>query len=611
MARTVYSVNQDGWEIDVAGSGAVDLTSSTNQVGDVSSAYGFGAFRFTSVNIAQGATINHAVFRLYIGTVTTSAMSIFAACEAADNSSALTTAAGNISGRTRTSTKTYYLHDLNDGYVYLDFTAQLQEVINRAGWVSGNAVTLIVYGTTASLSSSSFVAYNSESANDPELYVVTGGSATASFYPTVSGTGTWVNPNNAFSDNGVNATVDNSTNAAQIWESFGITGVTGTVDSILIKVEGFVTSTSTRSQFKVELSWDGGTSWTAAKYSTQLQTAVDVHEFGGADAWNHTFTPSELSNANFKVRVSCDLATSTNDARIDYVKANVFYTPVSGYTLTAAQGTFSLTGQATALIAARKLVSAQGSFSLTGQTTNFRKGYTLSASQASFSLSGQTAIFQATRKLTAAQGSYALTGQSTALKAGRKLSADQASFTLTGQNTLFTKGFRLTASSGVFSLTGQALNFLRGLRLTANQASFTLTGQTANLVKSYVLQASQATFNVTGQTASLIAARLLTASQSSFALTGQPTRFLRGLVFSLEHGVFTLAGQAISFAENGVLTAVYGTFSVAGQSANLTIGRILIAESGNFVLTGQDISFSQSQPQPTVIPRRMLMGVGI
>ena len=56
------------------------------------------------------------------------------------------------------------------------------------------------------------------------------------------------------------------------------------------------------------------------------------------------------------------------------------------YSLIAAQGSFSLTGQATTDLAARKLTAAQGSFTLTGNTVN--PALLVPAAQGSFSLTG-------------------------------------------------------------------------------------------------------------------------------------------------------------------------------------------------------------------------------
>lgn len=77
----------------------------------------------------------------------------------------------------------------------------------------------------------------------------------------------------------------------------------------------------------VELSWNGGTSWTAAKVLTLTSTAETTYQFGGAaDTWGRTWTAAELSNANFRVRFT-DATSNNKTYRLDYVAVQVTYLP--------------------------------------------------------------------------------------------------------------------------------------------------------------------------------------------------------------------------------------------------------------------------------------------
>lgn len=181
--------------------------------------------------------------------------------------------------------------------------------------------------------------------------------------------------------------------------------------------------------------------------------------------------------------------------------------PISagGYTLTAAQGSFTLTGQAAALRAARLLTAAQGSHTLTGQAANLLAGRRLAAAQGSFALTGQSANLLAQRILAASQGAYALTGQDASLLAARKLTADHGAFTLTGQDAalLANRLMTLTAEMGSFGLTGQDVGLLAGRRLTAGQGSFSLSGQDAVLRAARRIAAGQGSITITGQSVTL------------------------------------------------------------------------------------------------------------
>lgn len=149
--------------------------------------------------------------------------------------------------------------------------------------------------------------------------------------------------------------------------------------------------------------------------------------------------------------------------------------------------------------------------------------YTLTAAQGSFALTGNAATLTAQRRLTAAQASFMLTGNAANLTAQRLLTAAHGSFTLTGQDaTLTPSGANtLTAATGSFALTGNAANLMAQRLLTAEQASFTLTGQAANLNHGYYLQAAAGSFALTGQAATLIKQSVLTGAHGSFTLTGQ------------------------------------------------------------------------------------------
>jgi subtilisin family serine protease len=79
----------------------------------------------------------------------------------------------------------------------------------------------------------------------------------------------------------------------------------------------------------VQLSWDGGSTWTAAKQTTTLTTAEASYVLGGAaDTWGRAWTAANLSNTNFRVRV-IDIAggssATSRDFSLDWVAVRVSY----------------------------------------------------------------------------------------------------------------------------------------------------------------------------------------------------------------------------------------------------------------------------------------------
>lgn len=153
------------------------------------------------------------------------------------------------------------------------------------------------------------------------------------------------------------------------------------------------------------------------------------------------------------------------------------------YTLTASTGTFTLTGNSTALTAQRKIVSSVGTFTLTGNATGLSAGRKLTASVGTFTLTGNSATLTYTPSggytytLSAATRSFSLTGNATLFKVSRKLPLSVGTFTLSGISTGLTAGRKITASVGSFTLTGIS-NALKAQRVIGmDTGSFVLTGR--------------------------------------------------------------------------------------------------------------------------------------
>jgi hypothetical protein len=76
----------------------------------------------------------------------------------------------------------------------------------------------------------------------------------------------------------------------------------------------------------VELSWDGGTTWTAAKTDTQGTRTEHTAVLGGAaDTWGRTWTVGDLSDANFRVRVRSNSTSASRDFFLDWIPVQVTY----------------------------------------------------------------------------------------------------------------------------------------------------------------------------------------------------------------------------------------------------------------------------------------------
>ncbi len=110
--------------------------------------------------------------------------------------------------------------------------------------------------------------------------------------------------------------------------SLGMPGSVTLVSGILVRADVGMNNNGGTSRLCVELSGDGGATWTAAKVLTLTSSAETTYLFGGAaDTWGKVWTAGEFSNANFRVRFTDATNQPNKDYLLDFVSVNVTYTP--------------------------------------------------------------------------------------------------------------------------------------------------------------------------------------------------------------------------------------------------------------------------------------------
>jgi hypothetical protein len=124
------------------------------------------------VTVPDGATIVSAYVQFQTRVATSNTANFTIQGEATDNASRFTTTARNISSRPRTTAAASWspapwtvVGEAGVNQRTTDLSAVLQEIINRPGWTSGNALVLIITGTGRR------VAEAFEGANAPELHI--------------------------------------------------------------------------------------------------------------------------------------------------------------------------------------------------------------------------------------------------------------------------------------------------------------------------------------------------------------------------------------------------------------------------------------------------------
>lgn len=106
-------------------------------------------YRFLNVTIPQGATINSANLQYYVTSTTRDDNEQDVYCEDVDDAATFSASANNISSRALTTAKTTVSADsVGVGFYTVSITSAVQEVINRAGWVSGNDLAVIMDALT-------------------------------------------------------------------------------------------------------------------------------------------------------------------------------------------------------------------------------------------------------------------------------------------------------------------------------------------------------------------------------------------------------------------------------------------------------------------------------
>ena len=110
--------------------------------------------------------------------------------------------------------------------------------------------------------------------------------------------------------------------------AFALPGTVTSVDGITVRADVGMNNNGGTSVLCVDLSWDGGTTWTTAKPVTLSGSAVATYTLGAAnDTWGHTWSAAQLSTSSFRVRLTDATSQANKTYRLDYVAVTIQYTP--------------------------------------------------------------------------------------------------------------------------------------------------------------------------------------------------------------------------------------------------------------------------------------------
>lgn len=249
----------------------------------------------------------------------------------------------------------------------------------------------------------------------------------------------------------------------------------------------------------------------------------------------------------------------------------VLYSVVSR-TLTADQGSCSVTGQDALFKYGRGLAAAAGAYSVLGSPA--LRDFEFKAAAGSAVVLGQQAALVHGRALTCALGFYSFAGQASEVGSGRQpLAAATGTHELAGQAAQLKSGRKVAAGQGAVSVVGQAASLRRALRFRADQGTLSVSGNAALLEGSaqadFVVTAQHGSLSVSGFAADMKATRRLRLDSAAHAVTGFQTTLAAVRRFAAGSASYQHLGSVAPLLRGQHLYANAGSHAVAGQVAFL------------------------------------------
>jgi hypothetical protein len=152
------------------------------------------------------------------------------------------------------------------------------------------------------------------------------------------GNGYQTNPTNGYTNNSsfavdTNSGTNTSTSCTDAgkdkhnYYNYGFTIPSGTtIRGIEVRLDARVDNTSGAPKICVQLSSDGGATWTTTKSTSTLSTSEATYLLGGsADTWGRSWTNAQFSNTNFRIRVINVASNTSRDFSLDWISPKVYY----------------------------------------------------------------------------------------------------------------------------------------------------------------------------------------------------------------------------------------------------------------------------------------------
>jgi hypothetical protein len=153
------------------------------------------------------------------------------------------------------------------------------------------------------------------------------------------GNGFETNSANAYADGGGYASNVNGAGDRQRFYNYNFNLPAGAIISgIMVRPDWWTESNDRNNSVNIELSWNGGTSWTSAKNQDDESTTDQNNKTvgGSTDTWGHAWVVSDFTSSNFRVRITSNCSggwsgsnCSNRDFYLDWIPVRVYYTIIA------------------------------------------------------------------------------------------------------------------------------------------------------------------------------------------------------------------------------------------------------------------------------------------
>jgi len=106
----------------------------------------------------------------------------------------------------------------------------------------------------------------------------------------------------------------------------GVPASVTSIDGIEVAADAHVSVASGVTRLCAQLSWNGGSNWTAARQVNLAASETTLVLGGPLDRWGRSWTPAQLGNANFRVRLISVANNTTRTFYLDDVRVRAYFT---------------------------------------------------------------------------------------------------------------------------------------------------------------------------------------------------------------------------------------------------------------------------------------------